>query len=53
MRVTRAIPTRVCALGADGGGLAGVQYCFELSAGGTLGLIHRSGRVRGKNAVLT
>ena len=35
-----------------GGGLAGVQYSFELSAEGTVGLNHHSGWVRGKNVVL-
>ena len=42
----------VCALETGGGGLGGVQYCCELSAGGTVGLFHRLGRGRGKNAIL-
>ena len=41
----------VC-VGSRKGGLVGVQYCFELSAGGTVGLFHHSGQGRGKNAVL-
>ena len=35
-----------------GGGLVGVQYGCELSAGGTVGPFHRSGRGRRENAVL-
>ena len=34
------------------GGLVGVQYYFELSAGGTVSLFHHSGQRRGKNALL-
>ena len=50
--VTRAFSTRVCALGANGGGRAGVRYWFALSAEGTVGLNHRPDRERDKNAVL-
>ena len=50
--MTRAFPTRVCALEADGGERAGVRYWFVLSAEGTVGLNHRSDRVRDKHAVL-
>ena len=41
-----------CVGNRRGGGLLGVQYFCELLAGGTVGLFHRSGRGRGKTAVL-
>ena len=50
--MTRAFPTRVCVLGANGGGRAGVRCWFALFAGGTVGWSHRSYRGRDKNAVL-
>ena len=50
--MTRAVPTRVCALEANGEGRAGVRCWFALSAEGTVGLNHRLDRGRDKNAVL-
>ena len=43
----------VCVGSRRGGGLVGVQYYFKLSSGVTVGLFHRSGRGRGKNALLS